>query len=75
MKLSRAGDYGMRTVLALAERPPSAIVSVRELSLEQGVPAPFLAKVVARLTEAGIKESYLTKVKAGQATKVRLDMN
>jgi Rrf2 family protein len=54
MKLSRAGDYGLRTVLALAERPPAAVVSVRELSKEQGVPAAFLAKVVGRLTDAGI---------------------
>lgn len=58
MKLSRAGDYGMRTVLALAERPPSAVVSVRELSQEQGVPTAFLAKVVGRLTEAGILRTH-----------------
>jgi Rrf2 family protein len=54
MKLSRGGDYGLRTVLALAERPPDTVVSVRELSQEQGVPAAFLAKIVGRLTEAGI---------------------
>jgi Rrf2 family protein len=54
MRLSRAGDYGLRVVLALARRRPGDVVSVRTLSREQGVPAAFLAKVVGALTEAGI---------------------
>jgi Rrf2 family protein len=44
--------------LALAERRPGDVVSVRELSQEQGVPTAFLSKVVGRLTEAGILRTF-----------------
>lgn len=54
MRLSRAGDYGLRIVTALAMRARGAIVSVRELSQEQSVPQAFLAKVVGSLTSAGV---------------------
>lgn len=57
MRLSRAGDYGLRIVLELARREPGATVSARELSQMQDVPQPFLAKVVGRLVEAGLLET------------------
>lgn len=58
MKLNRAGDYGVRIVLALALRERGAVVPVRELSQEQHIPHAFLNKVVSTLSAVGILRTH-----------------
>ena len=52
--VSRAADYAVRAVLALAGRPTGARMSLAELAQETEVPAAFLYKVLRTLVQRGL---------------------
>ena len=56
MRLTRAGEYGIRCVLHLARHGKGTLVSRREIALRTDVPLHFLAKIAQQLARAGIIE-------------------
>ncbi len=57
MCLTRKVDYGLRVVLELSKEPEGTLVPARELARRQGIPLPFLSKVIADLASARILET------------------
>ena len=57
MEITRETDYAMRCVMHLARNPDRTIM-VDEISREMEIPRSFLAKIVQKLTRAGIAESF-----------------
>lgn len=53
-QLTRAADYAIRSLVHLAALPVAQHVSQPELARAVAVPAPFLAKVLQRLSVAGL---------------------
>ena len=58
MQITRRADYGVRTVLDLASLDNGVMGLTHEIAARQGIPLPFLAKIVPALTRAGIVRSY-----------------
>ncbi len=58
MEISRRTDYGVRVILHLSALPPSARASTQEIAVRQGIPTPFLAKIVSQLSLAGLVTTY-----------------
>lgn len=58
MQLTRAADYGVRVMIHMAGLPPGARASHSELAEAAECPQPFLAKVLQRLTRAGMIVSH-----------------
>ena len=58
MQLTRAADYGVRVMVALAAMPPGERVSLPALARETGAPESFLSKVLQALTHAGLINSW-----------------
>lgn len=56
MKIARETDYAVRCVLFMA-RTPSRFFTVREISTVQEIPPSFLAKILQKLSRAGITAS------------------
>jgi Rrf2 family protein len=56
MRLTRAGEYGIRCVLHLARHGKGALVSRKEIAERTDVPPHFLAKIAQQLARAGIIE-------------------
>jgi len=56
MRLTRAGEYGIRCVLHLARHGKGTLVSRKEIALRTEVPPHFLAKIAQQLARAGIIE-------------------
>ena len=56
MRLTRAGEYGIRCVLHLARHGKGALVSRKEIAVRTDVPPHFLAKIAQQLARAGIIE-------------------
>jgi Rrf2 family iron-sulfur cluster assembly transcriptional regulator len=55
MEITRQADYAIRSMIYLAELPLSdGRVSTATISEAQGVPLPFLTKVISRLATAGL---------------------
>ncbi len=54
MEITQQADYAIRAVLELALHKPDERVFSSEIARQQGVPAPFLTKILARLAAAGI---------------------
>ncbi len=54
MEISRRTDYGVRVIMDLATLPESARASTQEIADRQNIPAPFLAKIVSRLSLSGL---------------------
>jgi len=54
MEISRRTDYGIRVILDLAGLPTSGRASTQEIANRQNVPSPFLAKISAQLSLAGL---------------------
>ncbi|MCW5556683.1 MAG: Rrf2 family transcriptional regulator [Verrucomicrobiae bacterium] len=57
MQVTRASEYGMLGLLALARRPLGEVVMVDVLAREEGVPASFLGKIFQSLCRAGFVAS------------------
>ncbi len=60
MQITRRADYGVRTMLdvAGAETQSGALALTHEVASRQGIPLPFLAKIVPALTRAGLLRSH-----------------
>ena len=54
MKLTRAGEYAVRTVLYLGTAEPGRVVPRREVAQAMDIPHEFLGKVAQDLSRAGI---------------------
>jgi len=52
--LSRRADYGVRLILELAMLPTGTVLSTQEIATRQGLPTPFLTKIVGQLALAGL---------------------
>lgn len=57
MRLSHKADYGLRLVMELARVYPKGRVPTYEIAKRQAIPEPFLAKIVAELSQHGIVDS------------------
>ena len=58
MQITRRADYGIRTVLDLASLDQGVMGLTHEVAARQGIPLPFLAKIVPALARAGIVRFY-----------------
>ncbi len=57
MQITRRADYGIRTMLDVASLEAGAVGLTHEVAARQGIPLPFLAKIVPALTRAGLLRS------------------
>ena len=58
MEISRRTDYGIRVVLDLASTTQDALSATREIARRQKIPSPFLAKIIAQLSVAGLVTTH-----------------
>lgn len=58
MQITRRADYAVRTMLDVAGVEPRGVALTGEVANRQGIPAPFLAKIVLALTRAGLLRSF-----------------
>ena len=58
MEISRRTDYGVRVIMDLASLPDSARASTQDIADRQSIPAPFLAKIISRLSLSGLVITY-----------------
>jgi Rrf2 family protein len=58
MEISRRTDYGVRVIMDLATLPESTRASTQEIADRQNIPAPFLAKIISRLSLSGLVTTY-----------------
>jgi Rrf2 family protein len=58
MQISRQADYGVRVILDLALTSPGSRAATQEIAARQSIPSPFLAKIVSRLSLAGLVNTY-----------------
>jgi Rrf2 family transcriptional regulator, iron-sulfur cluster assembly transcription factor len=57
MQITRAGEYGVLGLLALARRPADQVVMLDVIAAEEDIPASFLGKIFQSLSKAGIVRS------------------
>lgn len=57
MQITRAGEYGVLGLLALARRPVGEVVMIDVVAAEEEVPVSFLGKIFQSLARAGIVKS------------------
>jgi Rrf2 family protein len=57
MELTQECDYAVRAVLELARQPFGERLYSRIIAQRQGIPAPFLAKILAQLAQHGIVDA------------------
>lgn len=57
MQITRASEYGVIGLTALARRPGGAVVMIDEVSREMDIPRSFLAKIFQSLVRAGLVQS------------------
>lgn len=58
MEISRRTDYGVRVILDLAALPPSKRASTQDIASRQGIPSPFLAKIISQLSLSGLVTTF-----------------
>jgi Rrf2 family protein len=56
--ISKSCEYGLRAVLYVASRKTEEYLSIREIADTLGISFHFLTKILQRLTEQGILQSY-----------------
>ena len=54
MRITRKSDYGLRAMVELARRFGEAPISIGEIAASQGIPDPFLEKIMQELKGAGL---------------------
>ena len=59
LELTRAGDYAVRAMLALAAHDAPRALSSRRIAREWQIPQRFLTRVLRRLAERGLVEPVL----------------
>lgn len=57
LELTKRGDYAVRAMVALAEAPPHAPLSVRRIADAMDIPVRFLPQVMGDLARAGLVAS------------------
>ena len=57
MKLSSQEEYGLRCLLRLGQQPPGASLTISELSKNEGISSPNVAKMMRVLRKAGLVTS------------------
>lgn len=57
MQITRAAEYGVLGLTALARRPVGEVVMIETLCAEEDVPNSFLGKILQSLAKAGIVKS------------------
>ncbi|MDR1893924.1 MAG: Rrf2 family transcriptional regulator [Spirochaetales bacterium] len=57
MKITTKGRYGLRAVINLASRDAGALVSIRSIAEEEGIPQEFLEQIFFKLRKKGIVSS------------------
>jgi Rrf2 family iron-sulfur cluster assembly transcriptional regulator len=57
LELTRAGDYAVRTMLALTEADGAGWLSTSRISATMAIPAAFLPRVMRDLSRAGLIEA------------------
>lgn len=57
MQITKAGEYGVLGLIALARRPVGDVVMIDVLCEEEAIPKSFLGKIFQSLTKAGIVKS------------------
>ncbi len=57
MQITRAAEYGVLGLIALARRSPGEVVMIDTLCTEENVPPSFLGKIFQSLAKAGIVKS------------------
>ena len=58
LQITRRADYAVRTMIEVVRSGDGAPVLTQEVAARQGIPAPFLAKIVLALTRGGLLRSY-----------------
>ena len=58
MQITRRADYAVRTMLDVARVQPGTMALTHEVAAMQGIPTPFLAKIVLSLTRGGLLKSF-----------------
>jgi Rrf2 family protein len=58
MQISRRADYGVRVILDLTAQSKDGRTSTEEIAARQGIPTPFLAKIIAQLSLAGLVTTF-----------------
>jgi Rrf2 family protein len=58
LKLTKKADYGLMALKFLAEHPESPALSAKDVADAYGIPAQLLAKILQRLTKAGLLRSH-----------------
>lgn len=56
--LSRGADYAIRAMLDVASQPEDERTVTQRIAIRQDIPAAFLSKVVAQLTQAGLLRTH-----------------
>ena len=56
--VSRGADYAIRAVLDVASQPEGTRTVTEHIAQRQEIPAAFLSKVVAQLTQSGLLRTY-----------------
>lgn len=57
MQITKASEYGVLGLVALARRPPGTVVMIDEVSREGAISKSFLAKIFQSLAKAGLVQS------------------
>ena len=57
LKLTKKADYGLMALKYLAEHPETPALSAKDVADAYGIPAQLLAKILQRLTKAGLLKS------------------
>ena len=58
LRLTKKADYGLMALKCLAERPETPALSAKDVADAYGIPAQLLAKILQRLTKAGLLRSH-----------------
>lgn len=58
MIFGRSAELAIWATLYLARRPPGGLCQIREIAWSTGLPKPYLAKIVQRLTSAGLLRGF-----------------
>ncbi|WP_312099372.1 Rrf2 family transcriptional regulator [Niallia sp.] len=57
MKLTKATNYALHTMMFLAANPPDEHIGVAKLAERQGVSTTYLSKILTKLVKSGLVES------------------
>ena len=58
MVLSRSTEYAIRALTFLAQQPPGKLAGAREISEAEGIPIPYLWKILQTLTRRKLIRSF-----------------